>query len=192
MFRDYCKVLGVEHDASDMEIRRAFRRKAKDTHPEFNSSSDAEQQFITVNEAYDILIHHKTRELFEEDLNTYHNPETYPPFKHWLVVARERATVHARLPYKEFTRTKFYQGTHTYPYVMFVAEFFGSIVLISVPYFLMIGDEKLIMFGVFSLFVALPAGIFMLVQALSGFSAMKKFKSRKKKGNKSAAQAQQS
>ncbi|GDX51637.1 hypothetical protein LBMAG27_06840 [Bacteroidota bacterium] len=176
MFCDYCKVLGVEHNASDMEIKLAFRKRAKDTHPEFNSASDAEQQFITLNEAYDILIHHKTRELFEEDLNTYHNPEAYPPYKHWIIVARERATVHSRLPYKEFTRTKFYQGTHTSPYLLFVAEFVASIVLILVPYVLMVRDDSRIL-GVFSLFIALPAGIFMLVQALSGFSAMKKFKS---------------
>ncbi len=189
MFRDYCKVLDVAHDASDMEIKRAFRKKAKDAHPEFNSASDAEQQFITVNEAYDILIHHKTRELFEEDLNTYHNPESYPPFKHWIVVARERATVHARLPYKEFTRTKFYQGTHASPYILFLAEFVASIVLIIIPYFLMIGEQNRI-FGVFSLFIALPAGIFMLVQALSGFSAMKKFKASKKKASKGDAKMQ--
>lgn len=189
MFRDYCKVLGVEHNASDMEIKRAFRKRAKDTHPEFNSASDAEQQFITLNEAYDILIHHKTRELFEEDLNTYHNPEAYPPYKHWIIVARERATVHSRLPYKEFTRTKFYQGTHTSPYLLFVAEFVASIVLILVPYVLMVRDDSRIL-GVFSLFIALPAGIFMLVQALSGFSAMKKFKSPGKKSKKPDAKIQ--
>lgn len=183
MFRDYCKVLGVEHNASDMEIKRAFRKKAKETHPEFNSASDAEQQFITANEAYDILIHHKTRELFEEDLNTYHNPEAYPPYKHWIVVARERATVHSRLPYKEFTRTKFYQGTHASPYILFVAELVASILLILIPYVLMIQEENRIL-GVFSLFIALPAGIFMLVQALAGFNAMKKFKAPSKKVNK--------
>ncbi len=183
MFRDYCKVLGIEHDASDMEIKRAFRKKSKETHPEFNSASDSEQQFITVNEAYDILIHQKTRELFEEDLNTYHNPETYPPFKHWIIVARERATVHARLPYKDFIRTKFFQSTHASPYILFVAEFVASIILIIIPYFLMIGEENRVL-GVFSLFLALPAGIFMLVQALAGFSATKKFKSPKKKSKK--------
>lgn len=191
MFKDYCKVLGVEHDASDMEIKGAFRRRAKETHPEINSTSDAEQQFILVNEAYDILIHHKTRELFEEDLNTYHNPETYTPFKHWIVVARERATVHARLPYKEFTRTKFYQSTHTSPYVMFIAEFAAAIVLIIIPYFLMIGEENRLL-GVFSLFIALPAGIFFLVQALAGFAATKKFKAPGKKVKKSDPKTQKS
>ena len=191
MFRDYCKVLGIEHDASDMQIKRAFRNKAKETHPEFNSASDAEQQFITVNEAYDILIHHKTRELFEEDLNTYHNPEAYPPFKHWIVVARERATVHARLPYKEFTRTKFYQSTHSSPYMLFVAELLASIVLIIIPYFLMVGEQNRII-GVFSLFIALPAGIFMLVNALSGFNSSKKFKAAKKPKGKSKTEIQKS
>lgn len=193
MFKDYCKVLDISHDASAMEIKGAFRKKTKETHPEFNSASDAEQHFISVNEAYDILIHTKTRELFEEDFNTHHNPETYAPYKRWLMVARERATVHARLPYKEFLRTKFYQSTYTSPYIVFLGEFAAAIIIIIIPYFLMTSeDEQTKFIGVFSLFLALPAGIYFLVQALSGFSASKKFKMPVRKERKTDAKVKKS
>ncbi len=182
--------MGIEHDASEMEIKRSFRKRSRELHPEFNSAPDAEQQFILLNEAYDILTHRKTRELFEEDLGTYHNPETYPSYKHYVTIARERATVHARLPFKEFTRSKFYQSTHTYPYVMFVAEMVGALLMICVPYLLMVSENNKPI-GVASLFVALPAGIFFLVQSLSGFSAMKKYKG-KTKVSKVKAQVQKS
>ena len=99
--------------------------------------------------------------------------------------------MHARLPYKEFTRTKFYQSTHTSRYLLFVAEFLASIVLIIIPYFLMVGEANRII-GVFALFIALPAGIFMLVNALSGFSSTKKFKTPEKPKAKAGTQAQKS
>ena len=74
-------------------------------------------------------------------------------------------------------------------YILFVAELVASVILILIPYVLMIQEENRIL-GVFSLFIALPAGIFMLVQALAGFNAMKKFKSPSKKSKKGNAKMQ--
>jgi len=53
--RDYYEILGVSRDASEEEIRKAFRKKALDSHPDRNKSPDASEKFKEVNEAYQVL-----------------------------------------------------------------------------------------------------------------------------------------
>jgi molecular chaperone DnaJ len=53
--RDYYEVLGVGRDASDEEIKRAFRRAAQQHHPDVDKSQGAEERFKELNEAYRVL-----------------------------------------------------------------------------------------------------------------------------------------
>lgn len=53
--RDYYEVLGVSRNASDDEIKKAFRRLAKQYHPDANKEAGAEARFIEINEAYEVL-----------------------------------------------------------------------------------------------------------------------------------------
>ena len=52
---DYYEALGVSREANDEEIRRAFRRKAMEFHPDRNRTPGAEDKFKEINEAYQVL-----------------------------------------------------------------------------------------------------------------------------------------
>ena len=53
--RDYYEVLGLSKGASDDEIKRDYKKKEREFHPDVNKSSDAEAKFKEVNEAYQVL-----------------------------------------------------------------------------------------------------------------------------------------
>jgi len=53
--RDYYEVLGVGRTAGQDEIKRAYRRLARQYHPDVNNSPDAEDRFKEINEAYHVL-----------------------------------------------------------------------------------------------------------------------------------------
>lgn len=53
--RDYYEVLGVQRDADDNAIKSAYRKLARQYHPDVNKSEDAEERFKEINEAYEVL-----------------------------------------------------------------------------------------------------------------------------------------
>ena len=55
MAKDLYEVLGVSKDATEADIKKAFRRRARELHPDVNKAPDAEDQFKELNEAYDVL-----------------------------------------------------------------------------------------------------------------------------------------
>jgi curved DNA-binding protein len=54
-YTDYYEVLGVPRDADQDAIRRAYRKLAREYHPDLNSDSDAEDRFKELGEAYEVL-----------------------------------------------------------------------------------------------------------------------------------------
>ena len=53
--RDYYQVLGVSRSDNEEDIRKAFRKKAMEYHPDRNKNADAEEKFKEINEAYQVL-----------------------------------------------------------------------------------------------------------------------------------------
>ncbi|MCB1685403.1 MAG: DnaJ domain-containing protein, partial [Pseudomonadales bacterium] len=54
-FRDYYKVMGVARDATQDEIKRAYRKLARKYHPDVSKETDAEMRFKELGEAYEVL-----------------------------------------------------------------------------------------------------------------------------------------
>src|SRR5256714_14313605 len=63
--RDYYELLEVGRDASEGEIKRAFRRLARELHPDVSEAPDADERFREVVEAYEVLSRTETRDLYD-------------------------------------------------------------------------------------------------------------------------------
>ena len=64
--RDYYQVLGVERNASDGDIKKAFRKLARELHPDVNAHDpDAEEKFKEAAEAYEVLSDSERRQTYD-------------------------------------------------------------------------------------------------------------------------------
>jgi molecular chaperone DnaJ len=63
--RDYYELLGISRGADEGEIKKAFRRLARELHPDVSEAPDAQDRFREVVEAYEVLSNVETRELYD-------------------------------------------------------------------------------------------------------------------------------
>lgn len=66
MAKDLYNVLGIEKGANEQEIKRAYRRLAREYHPDVNKSSGADEKFKEVQSAYDVLSDPKKRARYDQ------------------------------------------------------------------------------------------------------------------------------
>ncbi len=103
---DYYRVLGLQQNASDDDIRKAYRKKAMEYHPDRNNSPDSQEMFIRISEAYEYLISHPYRRNITEE-------EVRRNYQAWIdyrrAEARRRAEAYARASFDEFRKSPLYQ-----------------------------------------------------------------------------------
>ena len=65
-YKDYYKILGVDRKATDDDIRKAYRKLAKQYHPDYNpNNKQSEDRFKEINEAYEVLSDAKKRSYYD-------------------------------------------------------------------------------------------------------------------------------
>jgi len=65
MAKDYYEILGVDRGASKDEIKRQFRKKARELHPDVNKAPDAEERFKELGKAYEVLMDDDKRAMYD-------------------------------------------------------------------------------------------------------------------------------
>ena len=82
--RDYYEVLGVGKTASDDEIKSAFRRMAKQYHPDLHpNDKEAEAKFKEVNEAYEVLSNADKRAKYDQFGHAAFDPSAGGGYSSW-------------------------------------------------------------------------------------------------------------
>ncbi len=65
MATDYYAVLGVRRDAGQDEIKKAFRRLARELHPDVNPDPKTQERFKEINAAYEVLSDPNKRQIYD-------------------------------------------------------------------------------------------------------------------------------
>lgn len=79
-YKDYYQVLGVPHDATEAAIRKAYRKLARQTHPDVSRAPDAKARFQDISEAYEVLGDPEKRRRYDQlGANWKQGQEFTPP-----------------------------------------------------------------------------------------------------------------
>ena len=65
-YKDYYKILGIERNAQEAEIKKAYRRLARKYHPDVSKETNAEEKFKEVGEAYEVLKDSEKRQAYDQ------------------------------------------------------------------------------------------------------------------------------
>ena len=113
--RDYYAILGLEHQAGDGDIKKAYRRLAKQLHPDVNPSPDAERRFIEVNEAYAFLSDVSRRRVYQKTapISDAERIRREAVYKQWVHQqqrkTQQQASHYAQRPIEDFVNSPIFK-----------------------------------------------------------------------------------
>jgi hypothetical protein len=149
---DYYNELGLSPDADISELKRAFRAKAKVLHPDVNLSLDAQNEFIRLHTAYEILLSH-----LQGNFKSKLRNDIISEMERRQQQAKERAERYAKMRYEKFEKECEAYRTSPYGWIfkilyygLFYLYMFCAMVFAFVP--LWAGYDG----GIFYLVICLP------------------------------------
>jgi len=142
--KNYYQILEVNENSSVEEIKQAYRNLAKKYHPDINKSPDAQQRFIEISEAYEVLL-----QLAAEQDETQQQVD----YEDFLRDIREAAKKQARLRYEKFERqheafreSGLYDVGLLFKYIGKILLPIISLVMIFIPFFVCISEHSILPF----------------------------------------------
>ncbi|MBP3821427.1 DnaJ domain-containing protein [bacterium] len=78
-YKDYYEILGVKREASESEIKSAYRKLARKYHPDVNKTKEAEDKFKEINEAYEVLGDKQKRQRYDSLGSGWQGGADYTP-----------------------------------------------------------------------------------------------------------------
>ena len=82
-YKDYYKILGVERDAKEAEIKTAYRRLARKYHPDVSKEAEAEKKFKELGEAYEVLKDKDKRQAYNQLGANWKSGQNFNPPPGW-------------------------------------------------------------------------------------------------------------
>lgn len=111
-YKDYYKILGVAKDATQEEIKRAYRKLARKYHPDVNKEPDSEARFKEVGEAYEVLKDKEKRKAYDQFGSDWKAGQDFKPPPGW--------------EFRDFTDTRRYDGATPHDFSDFFEALFGG------------------------------------------------------------------
>lgn len=120
--KNYYKILGIGMEASQMDVKKAFRKLALKYHPDRNKEANAAQKFIEVTEGYEVLRDQVKRAEYDKIYRAYflrteqdrgnfeQEQEKQTEYKYseyyqeWEYFGRQKAQEYSSIPFEEFAR----------------------------------------------------------------------------------------